>query len=129
MSEVLVIPPWTFADRVRKVRRHAKLSQREFAKRLEVAESTLASWEAGRSEPRFGELANLSVRVQREFKVPATWFLGLEPAPWETEQAAERKINARRKSRGWGVAAWAPRGSNPQPTDYEYAGSALLQAA
>ncbi len=68
------IPVWTWADRLRKVRRDANLTQEEFATKIGVTRQAFAAWEAGRSIP--GDVAGVAVRLERATGVPRAWFLG-----------------------------------------------------
>lgn len=68
------IPVWTWADRLRKVRRDANLTQEEFATNIGVTRQAFAAWEAGRSIP--GDVAGVAVRLERATGVPRAWFLG-----------------------------------------------------
>lgn len=68
---------WTWGDRIRKIRRAAKLSQRDFASALDMKNATIAAWEASEStEPPRGGVA-AAKRIEMAFNVPATWTLGL----------------------------------------------------
>lgn len=75
------VPAWTFADRIRKARREAHLSQAAFAERIGVGRQALASWEAGAARP--GDLVEVARAVEREFHFSAAWLLGLVVAPEE----------------------------------------------
>lgn len=71
---------WTWGDRIRKIRRAAKLSQREFAAELGVSGATIAAWEASESiEPPRGGVSAAKRIEMRWPSVPATWTLGLTP--------------------------------------------------
>ncbi|MSZ77758.1 MAG: helix-turn-helix domain-containing protein [Actinobacteria bacterium] len=70
------IPPDEFGDRVRRIRRTLRISQTEFAARIDEGEKALASWEAGTREPR--ALVAVAKRIELAFGVPATWILGLD---------------------------------------------------
>ena len=97
-----VVPEWTFADRLRKARQTASLDQREFAQAINASSSQIASWESGRSIPR--DKVAVAKRIELLTRIPASWVLGLETQ------------NPRPGGPGEGEV-WAPRGSNPQPTD------------
>lgn len=75
MTERLEPPPWTFGDRLRKVRRSRHLSQREFARLLSESEKSIANWEGDVSRPR--DVVSLSRKVQDTYGVPAEWLLGI----------------------------------------------------
>ena len=96
------IPEWTFADRLRKARQATGLLQREFAEKLGVSKAAYAQWEAGNSRPR--DVVIFSKKIELITNIPASWMLGLETQ------------NPRPGGPGEGEV-WAPRGSNPQPTD------------
>jgi len=70
----LHIPQWTFADRLRKVRRDRKLTIDQMAETLKVGVKAYGAWEAGRNTP--SDIANLAVRLERVTGVPRAWFLG-----------------------------------------------------
>jgi transcriptional regulator with XRE-family HTH domain len=108
----VVIPEWTFADRLRKARQSVDLNQRDFAERLGVGAPAYGQWEAGNNRPR--DLVALAKRVELLTKVPAAWLLDLGPTPASTESWAP---DGRSKPRS--VEGWAPWGSNPQPAGYE----------
>lgn len=72
------LPQWTFADRIRKVRRDARLTIDQMAEELNVGVKAYGAWEAGRNTP--GNIADIAVRLERVTGVPRTWFLG-----WESE--------------------------------------------
>lgn len=74
------IPQWTFAERLRKVRRDAGMNQTEFAEQLGVKRESLTAWETGRNEPR--SITEVVERLERLTGVPRQWFLGwLDPEP------------------------------------------------
>lgn len=73
------LPQWTWADRVRKVRRDAGLSQAELADRLGVTRQAVGLWETGHYEPR--DIVRLAQLIEREFGVSAAWMLGLLDGP------------------------------------------------
>lgn len=72
-----VIPEWSLADRLRKVRQHAGEGQREFADQLGVASATYANWEAGNAKPR--DLVAIAKRIELLTDVPAAWLLDVRP--------------------------------------------------
>jgi transcriptional regulator with XRE-family HTH domain len=73
-------PQWTLGDRLRKVRRDAGYSARDFANVLGINVSSLAHYETDRAQPR--ALVELAQRIELTTGVPATWVLGLgTPCP------------------------------------------------
>ncbi len=74
------IPEWSFADRLRKVRRDGRMTIDEMAATLNVGAKAYGAWEAGRNTP--ADIADVAVRLERVTGVPRTWFLG-----WETDGA------------------------------------------
>jgi transcriptional regulator with XRE-family HTH domain len=73
-----LIPEWTFADRLRKSRRSAGMTQRQMSAALEVGEAAYGQWESGNNVPR--EVIEIARRVEKITGVRATWLLGLESA-------------------------------------------------
>ncbi len=61
-------------DRIRNLRRSKKLTQKNFAKILNVAESTVASWESGYRNPDMESLLNISNCME----VSIDWLVGKE---------------------------------------------------
>lgn len=78
-TAVPLIPQWTVADRIRKARRTAGLSQQDLAEALGVQVSRLSNWEAGANRPR--DLEAVARGVSEATGVPAMWILGFEPDP------------------------------------------------
>lgn len=71
------MPTWTFADRVRKIRRDVlKVEQGRFADLLGVTRQAYAAWESGRNEPR--SILAVARRIEEVSGVPAVWVLGIE---------------------------------------------------
>ncbi|HEU4543320.1 MAG TPA: helix-turn-helix domain-containing protein [Jiangellaceae bacterium] len=46
-----VVPQWTVADKIRKAREHAGLSQQQLADRLSVTRTSVVNWERGHTRP------------------------------------------------------------------------------
>lgn len=46
-----VVPQWTVADKIRKAREHAGLSQQQLADRLSVTRTSIVNWERGHTRP------------------------------------------------------------------------------
>jgi len=75
----LRIPEWTFAERLRKGRRDARLSQTEMSALLGVKESTYSAWETGRNTP---DVAKIAPRLEEITGVSRMFFVGwTEPGP------------------------------------------------
>jgi DNA-binding XRE family transcriptional regulator len=86
---------WSFADRLRKVRRDvADATQEEFAAALDVPLKAYGAWEAGRNTPR--EVVAIAKRIELVTGVPAAWMLGLDtpfsPARTGTDDHGSRTI-------------------------------------
>lgn len=75
MAQNAAIPSWTFADRIRKIRRDRHLTQEQMAQALDVKAVTLSAWEAGRTRPH--DVVELAGVIERKFGVPAAWTLGV----------------------------------------------------
>jgi transcriptional regulator with XRE-family HTH domain len=76
------VPTWTFGDKIRKARDISGLGQREFAEQIGITASSLAAYETGRSNPRFGDAPTLAKKIQVLVGIPYEWFLVDDsPAP------------------------------------------------
>ena len=62
------------AAAIRRLRRHARLSQRQLAQELNARQQTISEWERGEYAPR-GTAARLLTRVAEDVQFP------FEPAP------------------------------------------------
>lgn len=71
------VPEWTFADRVRKIRRETGLTQAEFAQAIEAKDKAYGAWESGTNQPT--DIVAVAKRIELAFRVPASWVLGLGP--------------------------------------------------
>lgn len=69
-----------FGETLKKIREERKLSQQELAKKLDVAQSTIAMWEASQRTPKLGELN----RLARILNITVNRLLG---------QPKDRKVN------------------------------------
>lgn len=95
-----VIPTFTLADRLRKARELTGLDQIPFADELGISRNSVSNAETGTVMPRRITLKAWAMRTG----VDLDWLL-TGTAPTAPDGGGE----------------WAPRGSNPQPTDYGYA--------
>jgi len=68
-------------NRIRELRKQMDMTQRELAKYLQVADSTLSYWETGRYDPDNAALMKLS----RFFQVPIDYILGGDFTRWDIE--------------------------------------------
>ena len=68
-------------NRIRELRKQKKMTQKELAKHLKIADSTLSYWEMGKYEPDNESLRKLS----RFFLVSIDYILGSDIAELETD--------------------------------------------
>jgi len=68
-------------NRIRELRKKKELTQKELAKHLQIADSTLSYWEMGKYEPDSNALLMLS----RFFNVPIDYILGGDFTRWEMD--------------------------------------------
>ena len=66
-------------NRIRELRKKKDMTQKELAKHLQIADSTLSYWEMGRYEPDNDALMKLS----RFFKVPIDYILDGDFTRWD----------------------------------------------
>jgi len=66
-------------NRIRELRKKRDLTQKELAKHLKVADSTLSYWEMGKYEPDIKALMKLS----EFFQVPIDYILGGDFTKWD----------------------------------------------
>ena len=74
-------------NRIRELRKRMDITQKELAKHLQIADSTLSYWEMGKYEPDSDALLKLS----RFFKVPIDYILGGDFTRWDINE--ENKLN------------------------------------
>ncbi len=75
----VLLPTWTLADRLRKIRRDVlRIEQRDMADRLGMGAQAYSAWESGRSRPR--DVVAVARRIEMLTGVPAGWTLGLDEA-------------------------------------------------
>ena len=70
-------------NKIRELRKQRKMTQKELAKHLQIADSTLSYWEMGKYEPDTDALMNLS----RFFSVPIDYILGGDFSKWDINVA------------------------------------------
>lgn len=80
---------WTFGDRIRKVRRTAGMSSRDFAAALGVTNSGLAQWETDRSLPR--DIKGAAAKVSELTGVSADWLVTGECSPKQEVQDSQEE--------------------------------------
>lgn len=71
------IPEWTFADRLRKVRKDGKFTQDQMAEVMGVTSSAYGNYEAGTSKPR--DIVDKAILVEDWANLPRGWMLGFHP--------------------------------------------------
>lgn len=67
------VPEWTPAERLRKGRREARLTQARISELLGVKESTYAAWESGRNTP---DILLLAPKLEEITGVSRMFFIG-----------------------------------------------------
>jgi transcriptional regulator with XRE-family HTH domain len=70
-----VIPVWTIADKIRKVRRMAGQTQAEFAEAMRVGKAQLQGWESEHSRPSYQSLMLLAMMCEAQLGVPVDWIM------------------------------------------------------
>lgn len=65
---------WTFGDRLRKVRRMNRLTQKALAQELGVTAHSVDAWESDRNLPR--DLIGQATQIEDRFRLPRGWMLG-----------------------------------------------------
>ena len=93
------MPQWTQADHLRKAREHAELEQADLATAIGVSRNTVINYERGKVQPRKHVVMAWALATG----VPVVW-LETGNAPGGGQPGPD----------GGG---WAPRDSNPEPTD------------
>lgn len=71
-----VVPSWTPADRARKARDHAGLSQQELAELAGISRRSVVNYETGTTIPRRPQYLAIALATG----VSAAWLAGDEPA-------------------------------------------------
>ena len=94
------IPEWSFAERVRKVRRDMHLTQEQFADLIGVGLKAYSAWESGKNHP--ANIIELATTLERITGVDRRWFIG-----WISDDHSPDGQNG-----------WAPSGSNRRPKEY-----------
>jgi len=78
----------TFAQRLKTLREEKKLSQRELAKLIKMASSTLGMYETGKREPDFDTVS----KIADFFHVSVDYLLGRkDPTPLDTQNETNKK--------------------------------------
>lgn len=109
-----IVPRWSFADRLRKIRRDVvrAATQADMAALLEYPRPAYVNWESGTSRPR--DIVEVAQRIERLTGVPASWVLGLEDAPAAVSTKESCSTGARRhRARRGGLTVGARRLPRP----------------
>ncbi|MCL2250201.1 MAG: helix-turn-helix domain-containing protein [Oscillospiraceae bacterium] len=69
-------------NRIRELRKQVNMTQKELAKQLQIADSTLSYWEMGKYEPDTNALMKLS----RFFNVPIDYILSGDFTSWNVSE-------------------------------------------
>ncbi|GAC1382244.1 MAG: hypothetical protein NVSMB48_12100 [Marmoricola sp.] len=112
-------PEFTFADRLRRIRRDQDLTQEQFAVVLDVGNKRYAAWESETNTPRFDVVVHLANRIGELYGMDVRdWLLGLSApeqpptppgitkAPRDTDAAIADLAARRRRERGDGDTGW-----------------------
>lgn len=114
----VLIPEWTFGDRIRKTRLSVGMDQRTFAENIGATASSLATWETDRVRPR--DLIAVAKRIELLTRVPASWLLGLYEDPQPGGPAAGEGVARPERFElptFWLVASDAPTSEESQRED------------
>ncbi|WP_336627336.1 MULTISPECIES: helix-turn-helix domain-containing protein [unclassified Microbacterium] len=95
IADPIVIPGWSFGDRLRKARVMRGLDQRALARILDVSPGAIGQWETDLTRPR--NIAEIARKVQEACRVPAWWLLDIEPI--NVESTADELAAARGRRR------------------------------
>jgi transcriptional regulator with XRE-family HTH domain len=74
-----------YMNRIRELRKQKDMTQKELAKLLQIADSTLSYWEIGKYEPDIKALIKLS----RFFEVSIDYILGSDLTRWDLDTSAK----------------------------------------
>ncbi len=72
-------PEWTMGDRLRKIRRRAKMTQAQFAGALGVADDTYGAWESDRN--KVTDVVAVAKRIKVLTGTPVWWTLDTQEGP------------------------------------------------
>ena len=86
-------------NRIRELRKQKKMTQKELAAHLEIADSTLSYWEMGKYEPDHESLKRLS----KFFNVSIDYILGGDLSEWETGRGRASYTDAAHPLRSDGI--------------------------
>lgn len=89
------LPVWTFADRIRKVRRDMKLTQGKFAALLGVGEKRYAAWESGINGP--DDPRAICEKLEEVTGIPREWFMGWAEGPLGPADALRPRSDSNRR--------------------------------
>lgn len=78
-----------FGERLKKLRKKHKLTQPEFAKKINVGKSTVAMWETGDRHPDHDTIR----KIADFFECTSDFLLGLSDHPHYTKQQQEEEFN------------------------------------
>ena len=70
------VPEWTDGDKLRKVRRHLKMTQEQFATALQVNPITYGAWESDRN--RITDMKAIARRIKAMTGTPLWWWFDTE---------------------------------------------------
>lgn len=72
----MVLPRWTFADKLRKVRMtYTRFTRDQFADQLGYGQSRYGAWEDGRNVPKDEIVWDIACRINELYRVPQSWMV------------------------------------------------------
>jgi len=77
-------------NRIRELRKQLNMTQKELAKRLQIADSTLSYWEMGKYEPDTDTLKELS----KLFQVPVDYIIDGDFIKWDITESRNSLQNS-----------------------------------
>lgn len=79
----------TFGNRLKEIRKHAKLSQNEFAQKIHVTNKTISSWENDRTEPSIDMIPKISEILECD----TNYLINGDISKYDNETEIKIKIN------------------------------------